>query len=99
MQLQPFKNDHTWRSFIELNFECEEDFIQLRTLLGHVCLVAWPPLEKEYIFKDKLGSGSQAIVDLYKPRNIENKWKNDDDGYVSLKYDLDIGKCHKPKVS
>ncbi|TNV86407.1 hypothetical protein FGO68_gene4970 [Halteria grandinella] len=98
VQLQPFKNDHTWRSFIELNFENEEEFIHLRTLLGHVCLVAWPPLEKEYVFKDKLGSGSQAIVDLYKPRNIENKCKNDDDGYVSLKYDLDISKCPKQKV-
>jgi hypothetical protein len=67
--MQPFKFTNTWDSIIELSFENEEDFEDLKKLLGDdCCLIHTPSLDKDYRYMERLGLGSQAQVDLYRAR-------------------------------
>ena len=54
---------------IELAFEDEEEFEDLKKLLAdECCLIHSPSLDTDYRYIERLGLGSQAAVDLYRSR-------------------------------
>lgn len=55
---------------IDLVFKTQRDYMLVQFLMQQVCLVENPTISHLYEFIDKIGSGSQAQVDLYKKKVI-----------------------------
>jgi hypothetical protein len=58
----------TWDSFLQLDFESNEDVQYFREEVTPYCLIAWPELNKDFKVLGRLGNGSQATVDHYMRR-------------------------------